>query len=51
MDTLLDLCEAVLLLTGGFLVMSLWLAAIIFVVVEVTDNRKERARKELEREV
>ena len=45
MDTLLELCKAVLLLTGGFLVMSLWLAAIIFVVVETNDNRKERIQK------
>ncbi len=45
MDTLLELCATILLLTGGFLVMSLWLAGIIFVVVELNDNRKDRAKK------
>ena len=44
MDTLLDLCAAILLLTGGFLVMSLWFALIVFGVVEINDNRKERKR-------
>lgn len=42
MNTLLDFCATILLLTGGFLVMSAWLAAIIFVVVEVHDNMKEK---------
>lgn len=42
MDTLLELCATILLLTGGFIVISLWLAGIIFVVVELNDNRKDR---------
>jgi hypothetical protein len=46
MDTLLDLCEAVLLLTGGFLVITIWLIFIVLFVVELHDRIKEKNRPE-----
>lgn len=46
MDTLLDLCSAVMILTGGFVILTLWLVVVIAFVIEIHDRRKERSSKE-----
>lgn len=48
METVLDFCAGLLLLTGGFIVVTLWLAFIVLFTIEVRDNLKERGSNEEE---
>jgi hypothetical protein len=42
MEALLDICAAIMLLTGGFIFATVWLVIVILIVVEVRDQIKER---------
>lgn len=48
MDNLLSFCSALLLLTGGFIVVTLWFVLTVLFIIEVRDNYKERGSEKEE---
>lgn len=50
MNGLLDFCAALLLLTGGFIVMALIVIFIGLVAIEISDNMREQKRGSEEEE-